>query len=218
MIVDCVVSGPVQANNYLIVDEVSKEAALIDCSAKSPQILQKIEEYGAKLKYILLTHGHFDHVLGVSRMKSKYGAKVLIHESDVPFLEHINESIKFFMPSVGGVEVPEYDGVVKDGDELFLGNHDLQDNLLTTIKVIHTPGHTPGGVCYLAEDKLFSGDTLFLESIGRTDLPGGDFKTLQNSIVEKLFTLNDETIVYPGHDVKTTIRHEKRYNGEVGHG
>lgn len=202
MIIKTFVAGPVQANNYLVVDENSKEAVLIDCSDKQPEIIEAVEKLGAKVKYILLTHGHFDHVLGVDDMKKELEAKALIHKDDV--IQMANTSTIMTMFGLQGTVNPSADGFIQDGEELLIGN--------AKIKVIHTPGHTQGGVCYLIEDKLFSGDTLFKSSVGRTDLPGGNFKTLVNSIKNILFNLDDNTTVYPGHGSQTTIGYEKKFN------
>ncbi len=203
MILKEYISGPIEANNYLLVDEETKEGALIDCSEMKQEIVDDANALGANIKYILLTHGHFDHVLGVNEMKKALGAKVYIHKSDVFMLENINQIMSLFGMNQK-VEPPEYDELVEDGQELPLGN--------TKIKILHTPGHSEGGVCYLVDDKLFSGDTLFRESVGRTDLYGGNFKTLLNSVKGVLFNLDDDINVYPGHGPSSTIGHEKNYN------
>jgi len=202
MILKRFVAGPIEANNYLIMDENTKEAVLIDCSEKSDEILKTISDLGAKIKYILLTHGHFDHVLGVNEMKEALCTEVLIHKNDVVQLQNVNGILSVF--GMDGMQVPEYDGFVEDEQELSIG--DLK------IKVIHTPGHTEGCVCYFIDGMLFSGDTLFRESVGRTDLMGGNFETLLNSIKNILFKLDDNTVVYPGHGPETTIKHEKLHN------
>lgn len=195
--------GPIEANNYLLIDEETKDALLIDCSGKEQEILDDIKSIGANVKYILLTHGHFDHVLGVNDMKKELGAKVYIHKDDIFMLDNINQIMSMFGFDKK-VEIPEYDELAEDNLEIPFGN--------TKIKVIHTPGHSEGGVCYLVDGKLFSGDTLFKESVGRTDLYGGDFRKLLNSIKNVLFNLDDNTKVYPGHGPESTIEHEKNYN------
>lgn len=202
MIIKTFTAGPIDANNYLVMDESSKEAVLIDCSEKKTEILETIKELGAKVKYILLTHGHFDHVLGVNEMKKELNAKVLVHKDDI--IQMNNTSKIMVMFGLNGAENPVADGFVDDGDELTIGD--------TEIKVIHTPGHTEGCVCYKIEDKIFSGDTLFKASVGRTDLPGGDFKKLVNSIKNVLFKFDDNTTIFPGHGTETTIKYEKMYN------
>ncbi len=203
MILKTFVEGPIDANNYLLIDEESKEAVLIDCSAARPELIKEIKDMGIKLKYILLTHGHFDHILGVDKFKEVFGIDAYVSEDDIPQVKASPEMIQMFT----GLTVPQITGVDKfaaDGDEFAIGN--------TKIKAISTPGHTEGGMCYLVEDKLFSGDTLFQRSVGRTDFPGGSFEKLSKSIKEKLFLLPDDTEVYPGHGAKTTIGFEKKYN------
>lgn len=197
------VQGPLENNNYLLIDEDSKEAVLFDCTQNGDEISAALKEFGAELKYILLTHGHFDHVLGVNDFKVKYpNCEVLVHEADKMLLDTIESFAKNFM--VGKVEVQKVDRYINENDLIKLGDNE--------IKVIHTPGHTLGGACYLIDDKLFSGDTLFYETVGRSDLPGGDFEQLKSSIEEKLFTLKNDIKVYPGHGPQTTIGHEKANN------
>ena len=197
------VEGPVDANNYLIIDEKSKEAVLIDCSSGRQEFINSIKNSGVKLKYILLTHGHFDHILGVDKFKEVFGTDAYIAKEDI---EQVELTPKF-MPILAGMESVEIKSIhnyLKDGDIIKVG--DIE------IKAIATPGHTPGGMSYLIGDKLFSGDTLFHRSIGRCDFPGGSLDTIIKSIKEKLFTLPDNTEVFPGHKEKTTIAYEKKYN------
>ena len=197
------VEGPVDANNYLIIDEKSKEAVLIDCSSGRQEFINSIKNSGVNLKYILLTHGHFDHILGVDKFKDVFGTDAYIAKEDI---EQVELTPKF-MPILAGMESVEIKSIhnyLKDGDIIKVG--DIE------IKAIATPGHTPGGMSYLIGDKLFSGDTLFHRSIGRCDFPGGSLDTIIKSIKEKLFTLPDDTEVFPGHGEKTTIAYEKKYN------
>ena len=197
------VEGPVDANNYLIIDEKSKEAVLIDCSSGRQEFINSIKNSGVKLKYILLTHGHFDHILGVDKFKEVFGTDAYIAKEDI---EQVELTPKF-MPILAGMESVEIKSIhnyLKDGDIIKVG--DIE------IKAIATPGHTPGGMSYLIGDKLFPGDTLFHRSIGRCDFPGGSLDTIIKSIKEKLFTLPDNTEVFPGHGEKTTIAYEKKYN------
>lgn len=198
MIIKTFTAGPIDANNYLLID--GEEAVLIDCSEVKPEILKEIE--GKKLKYILLTHGHFDHVLGINGMREKTGAKVLVNKNDVVRIEESASIMRTF--GVQGVETPHADGFINDGDIIEFGD--------TKIKAIATPGHTEGGICYLVDGKLFSGDTLFKNTVGRCDLAGGNFQKLSDSVKNKLFTLNENTVVYPGHGPETTINFEKQYN------
>ncbi len=198
MIVQTFEAGPLGANNYLLTD--GNEAVLIDCSEVKQEILDELKD--KTLKYILLTHGHFDHVLGVNGMKECTGAKILVHKDDISRMEESANIMQTF--GVIGVETPKADDYINDNDILKFGN--------TEIKVIHTPGHTEGCVCYLIDGKLFSGDTLFRDSVGRCDLPGGNFSKLSDSIKNILFKLDDNMVVYPGHGPETTIGYEKKYN------
>lgn len=198
MIIKTFTAGPIDANNYLLID--GEEAVLIDCSEVKPEILKEIE--GKKLKYILLTHGHFDHVLGINGMREKTGAKVLVNKNDVVRIEESASIMRTF--GVQGVQTPHADGFINEGDIIEFGD--------TKIKAIATPGHTEGGICYLVDGKLFSGDTLFKNTVGRCDLAGGNFQKLSDSVKNKLFTLDENTVVYPGHGPETTINFEKQYN------
>ena len=202
MIVKTYIAGPIQANNYLVIDEESKEAVLIDCSERKQEIIDEVKNNGLKVKYILLTHGHFDHVLGVNDMQKELDAPAYVKKEDLSQIESTSSIMAAF-----GVQVavnPSVTHFITPDVEFTIGNK--------TIKVIDTPGHTEGGVCYLIDGKLFSGDTLFRESVGRTDLTGGSFEKLSDSIKNKLFKLPDDTKVYPGHGPMTTIEHEKQYN------
>ena len=198
MIVQTFEAGPLGANNYLLTD--GNEAVLIDCSEVKQEILDELKD--KTLKYILLTHGHFDHVLGVNGMKECTGAKILVHKDDISRMEESANIMQTF--GVIGVETPKADDYINDNDLLKFGD--------TEIKIIHTPGHTEGCVCYLIDGKLFSGDTLFRDSVGRCDLPGGNFSKLSDSIKNILFKLDDNMVVYPGHGPETTIGYEKKYN------
>lgn len=202
MMMKTYISGPIDANNYLLWDEKSKEAVLVDCSEYKDVIIDDIKENGLKLKYILLTHGHFDHVLGVNKFVEATGAKVCVNKDDVVLLDNINEFGRLF--GFPDVESPKHDMKLEDGDELAFGN--------LKIKVIHTPGHTEGGLCYLIENNLFSGDTLFRDCYGRTDLFGGDFAKIKYSLKNILFKLDDSIVVYPGHGDSSTIGYEKLHN------
>ena len=203
MIIKCFTTGQLENNMYLVIDEKTKKAVLIDASAFIPEIIASVKEFGVDVEYILLTHGHFDHIMGLTELKKALNAKAVICHDDLIISDNINEFTRLF----GGLSEsvpPTYEKFVKDGDIITVG--DMQ------IKVIHTPGHTEGGVCYLIEDKLFSGDTLFRGSVGRTDLFGGSFEELLDSIKNKLFKLDDNITVYPGHGPVTTIGYEKKYN------
>lgn len=195
------VKGPIDANNYLIIDEASNEAALIDCSDPDTSYIDEIKNTGVNLKYILLTHGHFDHILGCNEFHKAFNAEIYVGENDLEQIKYAPEMTMM----LGGIRIPDVTSVkntVKEGDIFKIGNIEL--------KAISTPGHTEGGMCYLSNDgKLFSGDTLFMQSVGRTDFMGGDFSKIKHSVCEKLFKLPDETEVYTGHGPKTTIGREK---------
>lgn len=202
MIIKQYIAGPIEANNYLVADEKSKEAVLIDCSETVEKLLSDVKELGVKVKYILLTHGHFDHVMGINDMKKKLGTKVLINAKDKSQVEMTKTILSTF-----GINIeknPEYDEFIDENTELKIGE--------IPIKIFETPGHTEGGMSYLIENKVFTGDTLFKQYVGRTDLPGGDFSKLENSIKNILYKLDDETEVFPGHGDMTTIGYEKKHN------
>lgn len=202
MILEQFVIGFLDVNNYLLVDEETKEAVLIDCTEKSSKIDEAIKRHGAKLKYILLTHGHFDHILGVNEFKSKYGCKALIHEKDEELVQNVEKFMKGF--GFAPAEIQKIDEYVKENNIIKIGDQ--------KIRVLHTPGHSQGSVCYLTENKLFSGDTIFKECVGRTDLMGGSFSTITKSINEKIFTLDENIEILPGHGPSTTVAHEKANN------
>ena len=196
------ITGPIQVNTYLLYDEISKDAILIDVGGSADKIINKINELNLKVIGIYNTHGHFDHILGAKEIQEKLNIPFYVHKEDKLFVENLEMQMAYYgMPCA---LPPEINGFIDSSTDIKLGNN--------TIKVIETPGHTQGGVCYLANDMLFSGDTLFLESIGRTDLPGGDYSTLKKSVRENLFTLDENIKVYPGHESPTSIGHEKEHN------
>lgn len=197
------IAGPIEANNYLLWDEQTQEAVLIDCSEYNEDILADVKKLKLNVKYILLTHGHFDHVLGVNKMKQELKAEVGLHKNDEVLTNNINEFGNIFI-GLPEQEIPQIDFNVNDGDILNFGNE--------KIEVIYTPGHTEGGVCYKIGDKLFCGDTMFRGSYGRTDLFGGNFKKINDSIKNVLFKLNDNIKIYPGHGDFSDMGYEKKYN------
>ncbi len=202
MLIKTYVAGPVQANNYLVFDDASKEALIIDCSDYVSELVDFVRNNALNVKYILITHGHFDHVLGINKMKEALGAKVYVSAADEEQVVNTRDVMAMFGLPIDGVENPVIDGVLPDG--LTLAGQE--------IKVIETPGHTPGCVCYLIGENLFSGDTLFRGTIGRTDLPQGSFQQIKHSVKDILFALDENIKVFPGHGEPSTIAFEKKFN------
>lgn len=196
------IAGQLENNMYLVKDEDTRKAVLIDATELIPEILDTVKELGADVQYILLTHGHFDHIMGLNDLKKELNTEAVICKDDLVISDNINEFTRLF--NWPDSVPPVYEKYIKDGDVITVGN--------MNIKVIHTPGHTEGGVCYLIQDNLFSGDTLFRGSVGRTDLFGGDFSKLSDSITSKLFKLDNDIKVFPGHGPMTTIGYEKKHN------
>ncbi len=201
-----VAKGVVDTNCYVLACPETKKAAIIDPGAFSPEevrgILGLLERDGLKAACIINTHGHIDHIAGNRAVKQATGAPILIHAEDAGRLEdgQLNGSFLFGRD----IQSPPADRLIRDGEEIDLG--------ILRLKVLHTPGHTPGGICLLVEGTLFSGDTLFAGSVGRTDLPGGSEKTIISSIRNKLLVLPEDTSVRPGHGPRTTIGREESDN------
>jgi len=203
--IHALVVGQLQTNCYVI--ESLGHALVVDPGGEPERILRFIKDLNATTTRIVATHTHFDHVLGVDGVRKSTNTPFLIHRDDLPMLESMQSRVRQFM----GFEVPpppKVDGYLKDGESLNLGDE--------TIRVLHTPGHSPGSISLSGYGYVLTGDALFNQSIGRTDLPGGDLETLVRSIRERLFKLDDETIVYPGHGPETTIGDEKLANPFVG--
>lgn len=194
--------GVFQTNCYLVGSETTKEGLVIDPATDSLVILDQIRRLGLKINLIVNTHAHADHVMALESVKRALDAKYALHADEVPILERAPTMAAMCMGN--SINVPKPDILLKDGDILEVGDVKLM--------VIHTPGHSPGGICLHTDGVVFSGDTLFNLGIGRTDFPGGDYDQLLNSIVTKLFVLPDETIVFPGHGPDTTIGDERRGN------
>ena len=194
--------GPLETNAYLVVDEGSREALLIDPGLESEGIYDVILAEGLNLAAIINTHGHFDHVCGNTFFKAKTGAPVLIHGEDVAIMRQAAEQARAFGFQVPAPPPP--DRLLVEGDEVAMGE--------SRMRVLHTPGHTPGGICLYGEGLVLVGDALFAGSIGRTDLPGGSTELLLASIRSKLLSLPDATAVYPGHGPPTTIGAERSHN------
>lgn len=201
MLIKTIIVGVLETNCYIFGDE-GGAVAVIDPGDEAEKILGYVNETGCSVKYIILTHGHVDHIGAVKKLKAETGAEVLIHEADAACLTDAKKNLSVYM-IMPCVQLPA-DRVLKDGDTIKVGNYE--------VNVIHTPGHTPGGICLQAGKALFSGDTLFRASAGRTDLPGGSRQDLLDSINNKLMTLEDDIRVYPGHMEATSIGHERRNN------
>jgi glyoxylase-like metal-dependent hydrolase (beta-lactamase superfamily II) len=194
--------GQMGTNCYVLWDEKSRDAAVIDPGFQDQRIKEIIETNRLHVKYILLTHGHFDHLGGVTQIRALTGAKVLIHRNDADCLTNATRNLS----TLAGMpfDLAPADGFLAEGENLNIGDLNVQ--------VFHTPGHSKGGVCLLVGDTLFAGDTLFNSSIGRTDFADGDLDELLSGIQSKLFVLDDATKVLPGHGDNTTIGYEKAFN------
>ena len=190
---------------YIVGDQITGDALVIDPADNTKGIIAEAQKNNLRINYIVNTHGHVDHISGNTEMKKNTGAKIIIHEDDAIML---TDTPAMILKMFGAKASPAADILVKDGDVISVGNVEL--------KVIHTPGHSPGGICLYTPGYVFTGDTLFVEAVGRTDLPGGSWQTMYNAIKEKLFVLPDDTKVMPGHNYGrmpvSTIGHEKTHN------
>lgn len=200
--------SPFQENTYVIADDTTHEAVIIDpgCyeQAEKEQLAQFIAHHNLTVRYLLLTHAHLDHVFGAAFVKRKYGVEMYLNEHDIPIL--IDVPTRCLVYGLRGCELVERDKNLAEGDVIRFGN--------TELAVVETPGHAPGHVAFInhADRYVIGGDVLFRGSVGRTDLPYGDFDTLLTSIQTKFYTLPDDYVVYAGHMQPTTIGQEKRSN------
>jgi glyoxylase-like metal-dependent hydrolase (beta-lactamase superfamily II) len=200
--------GPIMANCFIVGCEETKEAVVIDPGDDTDRILLALADLSLKVKYIINTHGHFDHVGGNRKMKAATGADILIHSLDAHMLGALSSTAAAWGLSTD--DSPPPDRTVEDGDRIDFGT--------LALTVIHTPGHSPGGISLYTDGYVFVGDTLFAGSIGRTDFPGGDYGTLISSIRNKLLVLRDDVRVFTGHGPETTIGRERQFNPFLGQG
>ncbi len=194
--------GYLGTNCYIVYDEDTLQAAIIDPGGSPEKILKIIERDNLSVEMIINTHGHADHISGNNEIKGATGAPILIHKDDAVMLTNAHSNLSVYVGN--SMESEPADRLLSDGDIIKLGS--------ISFNVMHTPGHTPGGICLIANNAVFCGDTIFYESIGRTDFPGGSYRQLIQSIKEKLMTLNDEFDLYPGHGPATTVGWERRRN------
>jgi len=200
--------GPLQVNCFVVACQRTREAMVIDPGEDGPRILQLAESNGYQVKKIVNTHGHFDHIGANQPVKEATGAVLMMHEADLPLLQNARNHAQAYGLTVS--PSPDPDKFLNEGDVFSVGEQ--------SFSIFHVPGHSPGSICLLSDGHLFVGDVLFAGSVGRTDLPGGDFDALIEGVREKLFRLPAETIVHPGHGPDTTIGREKQMNPFVGDG
>jgi hydroxyacylglutathione hydrolase len=202
MIIKVLQVGMIGTNCFIVGCPQTNEAMIIDPGDEGEKIMDVVKKSGLKVTSIVNTHGHWDHIGANQKVKELSGAPMMIHEKDAAFLTDGKLNMASFMRDEG--KGPAADIILKEGDNIKVGQ--------LVFKVLHTPGHTPGGISLVGDKTVFVGDTLFFGSIGRTDLPGGDYKVLINSIKEKLLPLGDDFVVYPGHGPQTSIGKEKKSN------
>jgi len=190
---------------YLVGDEKLGEGLFIDPADEAELLLSEAASYGIKIKYIVNTHSHVDHVMGNAEMVQRTHAQIMIHEEDAP---NLAQKPSYLLEMFRATPSPPADLLLRDGDLIRVGQVEL--------RVLHTPGHSPGGICLAMEGMIFTGDTLFVGAVGRTDLPGSSWEDLERSVREKIYALPGETVVYPGHNYgstpTSTIRHERLTN------
>lgn len=198
--------GPLEVNCYLVACPETREAALIDPAAPAPEIEARLAHHHLQVRWLINTHGHADHTAGNDYWAARTGAQVVLHQADWEFFS--TPEMQAVAQAEGFPPLTRADRLVQDGDRISVGH--------LTLEVLHTPGHTPGSICLYLPGHLFTGDTLFVENAGRTDLPGGSLQQLIASIQEKLLPLPEETIIWPGHDYGTTptstLKAEKENN------
>ena len=201
MNVETLVVGDLFTNCYIL-DPEAKEALVVDPGADARSIVQALRGKGFHLRYIVATHAHFDHVCGMKELQDSLGGETFLHRADLPLLESLPAQGAAFGVRTG--PIPRIDRFLEEGDQLPLGKGHF--------RVLHTPGHSPGGISLIGHGMAFVGDALFAGSIGRTDLPGSSYETLLDSIHRKLLTLTENTLIFPGHGEASTIGAEMRTN------
>lgn len=202
MIMEPFVTGPLETNAYLVADRDTGEALVIDPGGDPGEILAFLAKERLTCRLIINTHGHFDHISGNRALKAATGASLLVHEADVPMLTEAVSHASFFL--MRAENSPPPDLLLADQGEVRVGS--------VLLRVLHTPGHSPGGITLVAPGVAFCGDLVFHGSVGRTDLPGGSERVLLDSIRRRIMTLPDDTVLYPGHGPETTVGQEKRQN------
>jgi glyoxylase-like metal-dependent hydrolase (beta-lactamase superfamily II) len=202
MLVEKLVVGMLECNCYLVACDDTKEAIVIDPGGDAPLILDRVQELGLAVAYIVNTHGHIDHIAANRPVKEGTGAQLAIHQDDAEWL--VTDQGAYARMLGVSSPGPAADVLLEEGDDIAFGNERLQ--------VIHTPGHSLGGISLVGDGVVFCGDTLFSMGVGRVDLPGGSWETLMNTIKTRLFTMPDDTVAYTGHGPETTIGREKQFN------
>lgn len=199
---DMIVNGPFQENCFLVWDDETKKGVFFDPGDEAERLVKAASFLNIEIEGIYNTHAHIDHAGAVAKIKEMLGVPFALHPDDAPLLDRMSQQAQMF--GLGPIQVPTVDKELFHDDELVIAGH--------SVKVIHTPGHTPGGVCFLFHDFVVVGDTLFAGSIGRTDLPGGSMPQLMDSIRNHLMTLDDHLKVLSGHGPATSIGAERKYN------
>ncbi|OCL25143.1 MBL fold metallo-hydrolase [Orenia metallireducens] len=199
--------GALSVNCYIVADEESKEAVVIDPGAQAKAILKVINDNNLKVKYVINTHGHNDHIAANSQLLEETDAQLLIHKDDAEFLQNSELNLSFFIGEMGQqLECPKADRLLEDGEEIECGS--------LVFSVIHTPGHTPGSICLKLENILFTGDTIFARGVGRTDFPMGSYSALRKSI-ERILEFKEDLKICPGHGPESTLNRARSENSYI---
>jgi len=206
MILEILTVGALETNCYILGDEKTKQCVVVDPGGDFELIEEHLEKLKLKVKYIILTHGHVDHIGALAQLKKVTKAEILIHSKDSAMLYDPNQNLSIF--SGDKIIAIKADKLLEEGDIIQCGGIKLE--------VLHTPGHTPGSISFLTDKMIFTGDALFCGSIGRTDFPGSSYQKLIDSIKDKLLSKDDDFIIYPGHGPPSTIGEERRSNPFVG--